>query len=99
MSNLYFVLWTCLWPVACAAEGYLAAKRRALTGAEEPGAIAQLIAAMIQLIVWGGLPLTLSIYEGRALKLKCSFTSESSTEIQKLKVCTSALLLYMHCWQ
>jgi hypothetical protein len=52
MANLYFVLWVCLWPVACAAEGYLAAKRRALTGEEKPEAIAQLIASMIQLIVW-----------------------------------------------
>ena len=52
MDNISFVLWVCLWPVSCAIESYLSAKRRFLTGEEMISKDSRIITALIQLIIW-----------------------------------------------
>lgn len=52
MENLDFVLWVCLWPLACTLDRYLHTKIRTMTGEQEPSEEARAFMALFSIIIW-----------------------------------------------
>lgn len=52
MNSFYLILWVCLWPIACAIEGYICAKYRIINGEGQPTKEAKAFSALMQIFIW-----------------------------------------------
>lgn len=52
MEHISFILWVCLFPIACTIDSYWSEKKRLMIGEEKPSKSIQGFTALINLILW-----------------------------------------------